>query len=163
MKILKRIGFSLFNLILTFIYFGILVLLLYFSVAPDEYGNQAPFLVENQNAELALVPAFLLILGATQYLTFRIQPDKILEALYAEFVVLKWLTLVWAIFGAFSTWWFYHSSNVFGILAMLFWWGIYLLFFLMVSRITKRVGRRVEKKKNEAKWDHLIRKLNRDC
>jgi len=161
MNILKRIGFSLFNLILTFIYFGILVLLFWFSVAPDEYGNQAPFLLEDQNVELALVPAFLLILGGTQYLTFRIKPDKILEAVYAEVLVLKWVTLVWAIFGGVSTWWFYHSFNIIGILAMFLWWGIYLLIFLMISRITRRIGHRVEKKKNKLKWDHLIRKLNK--
>ena len=161
MNILKRIGFSVFNLILTFIYFGILVLLLAFSVVPDYFGSQEPFLFEEQYMEIALGPAFLLILGITQYQTFRIKPDKILEAVYAEFLVLKWVTLVWAIFGGVSTWWFYHSFNIIGILAMFLWWGIYLLIFLMISRITKRIGRRVEKKKNEAKWDHLIRKLNK--
>ena len=161
MNILKRIGFSVFNLILTFIYFGILVLLLAFSVVPDYFGSQEPFLFEEQYMEIALGPAFLLILGITQYQTFRIKPDKILEAVYAEFLVLKWVTLVWAIFGGVSTWWFYHSFNIIGILAMFLWWGIYLLIFLMISRITRRIGHRVEKKKNKLKWDHLIRKLNK--
>lgn len=161
MKVLKRIGFSVLNLILTFFYFGILLLMLFFSVAPDNYGSQDSFLIEDQNLEMVIIPVFLIVLGITQYLTFWIKPDKILEALYAELRVLKWLTLVWAILGAISTWWFYHSSNFIGYLAILFWCGVYMLVFLIVSRITRRVWRKIDKKKNELKWDHLIDKLSK--
>ncbi len=86
MKVLKRIGFSVLNLILTFFYFGILVLVLFFSVAPDHYGSQDSFLLEDQYLEIVLIPVFLLTMGITQYLTFRIKPDKILEALYVMYL-----------------------------------------------------------------------------
>ncbi len=108
-----------------------------------------------------LIPLFFLTLGLTQYLTFKIKPEKMMDALYAEFIVLKWLTLGTAIFGCLGTWWFYHSEGIGAHIAMVIWWGVYGLVYLVISRITGRITSLIDNKKNEIKWNNLIDRLSK--
>jgi len=161
MNALKRVGFAIVNLLLTVLYFTLITFLLIFSTAPDYYGNKATYMADEPIIFPILIPLFFLTLGLTQYLTFKIKPEKMLDALYAEFVVLKWLTLGTAIFGCFGTWWFYHSAGVGAHIAMVIWWGIYGLVYLVISRIAGRITSLIADKKNEIKWNRLIDRLNK--
>lgn len=160
MNTVKRIGFAIVNLLLTVLYFTVMTFLLIFSTMPDYYGDQTSYVTLEQAIFPILIPLFLLTLGLTQYLTFKIKPDKFLDALYAEFIVLKWLTLGTAIFGCFATWWFYHSSGVGAHIAMIIWWGVYGLVYLVISRISNRITNSIDDKKRQIKWNKLIDKLS---
>jgi len=159
---IKRIGFAIVNLILTILYFVVITFLLMFSTMPDFYGTQNEYLIEESTIFPILLFLFFLTLGITQFLTFKIKPNKILDALYAEFVVLKWLTLATAIFGCFSTWWFYHSAGIGAHIAMVVWWAIFGFIYLIISRVTKRITSSIDKKKNNIKWDNLIETLKKN-
>ena len=160
MNILKKIGFAIVNLILTIAYFFIFILIFALSSMPDFYGSGSEYLIQEGLFYPIIIPLFLLILGLTQYLTFKTKPDKILDAIYIEFQVLKWLTLGLSILGCFATYWFYHSGSIGAWIAMFIWFFIYFLFYLFISRITYRVSTSIEDVKHKIHWNRLFKKLD---
>ncbi len=158
-NIFITILFGLINLVI-YLFFGLIYFFLISFICTSEYGKGGWGGKLGTTGLILLLFTILIIIIISQIIILKkFKPNRFLQYLYVEFQFLKWSSFFAFILGLWSTWYFYHTEGLIGLIAMIFWNLIIFFVYFIIKRISENILYKIKEKQYSQKWDYLTNKV----